>query len=64
MKEKKYKRKLGLLICIPCFLLAIAAFFYSISPETSGYSVRISNMVLTFSISFGLMVANRTDWKN
>ena len=64
MKKKKYKKTVGLLICIPCFLAAFILFFYCLSPDTTGNLNTILHMALTFCISFGLIVANNTDWKN
>lgn len=63
MKRKKYHKRIGLWICIPCAVVAGFALCLSLRNGASYPLYRIALGVLVFSLTFGLIVALHTNWK-
>lgn len=62
--KKKFGKKTGLLICIPCFLIAIISLVISLSNDVPYILYRVILAVMTFCLIFGLVVGFNTDWKS
>lgn len=60
--KKKYGRKTGLLVCIPCFALAAVCLCWCLA-EQPPVPYAAAGAGLTFSLTFGLIAALNTDWK-
>lgn len=61
-RRKKYARRTGLLICIPCFLLAQVFLLFALD-STPALPFYVSGAGLTFFLTFGSIIAQNTDWQ-